>query len=104
MKIGPGNNKKIRTGQTARAGKGSKAGKPSTGRTGAKGHAASDHVEISVHAREVQEALDQAASAPEIRAEKVAPLKAAVEDGSYHRPSEAIAEKIVDEMKEMRRK
>jgi len=52
----------------------------------------------------VQEALDLAASAPEIRTEKVAPLKAAVENGSYHRASDAVAEKIVDEMKEMRRK
>jgi negative regulator of flagellin synthesis FlgM len=104
MKIGPGNNKKIRAGQTAGSGKSGKAGKASAGQTRAKGHATSDHVEISVHAREVQEALDLAASAPEIRTEKVAPLKAAVEDGSYHRPSEAVAEKIVDEMKEMRRK
>jgi flagellar biosynthesis anti-sigma factor FlgM len=61
-------------------------------------------VEISVHAREVQEAMDLATSAPDIRAEKVAPLKAAVEDGSYERPSAEIAEKIVDEMKETRRR
>lgn len=104
MKIGPGNHKKIRTGQTAGSAKSGKAGKASTGGARAKGHASSDHVEISLHAREVQEALDLAVSAPEIRTDKVAPLKAAVEDGSYHRPSEAIAEKIVDEMKEMRRK
>ena len=104
MKIGPGNNKKIRAGQTAGTTKSGKARKASTTQTGAKNHATSDHVEISVHAREVQEALDLATSAPEIRTEKVAPLKAAVEDGSYHRPSDLVAEKIVDEMKEMRRK
>jgi negative regulator of flagellin synthesis FlgM len=104
MKIGPASNKKIRTDSTAAPTKGGKAGKTSPGQASAKSDAASDHVEISVHAREVQEAMELATSAPEIRAEKVAPLKAAVEDGTYERPSAAIAEKIVDEMKEARRR
>jgi negative regulator of flagellin synthesis FlgM len=104
MKIGPANNKKIRTGSAAATTKGGKAGKTSAGQTSAKSGATSDHVEISVHAREVQEAMELATAAPEIRAEKVAPLKAAVEDGTYERPSSAIAEKIVDEMKETRRR
>jgi negative regulator of flagellin synthesis FlgM len=103
MKIGPAGNKKIRTGSTTGPTKGSKAGKTSASQASAKSGSTSDHVEISVHAREVQEAMDLATSAPEIRAEKVAPLKAAVEDGTYERPSAAIAEKIVDEMKETRR-
>jgi negative regulator of flagellin synthesis FlgM len=104
MKIGPANNKKIRTGSTNATTKGGKAGKASAGQASTKGGGASDHVEISVHAREVQEAMELATAAPEVRAEKVAPLKAAIEDGTYERPSAAIAEKIVDEMKETRRR
>ena len=104
MKIGPANNKKIRTGNTSATTKGGKAGKATGGQASSKSGVTSDQVEISVHAREVQEAMELATSAPEIRTEKVAPLKAAVEDGTYERPSAAIAEKIVDEMKETRRR
>ena len=91
MKIGSGNNKKVRTGRAATTGKAGKAGKRS--RSG------SDHVEISGHARDVQQALDLATTAPEVRAAKVEPLKQAVEDGTYFRPSDELAERIVDEMK-----
>jgi len=56
-------------------------------------------VEISGHARDVQQALDLATTAPEVRTAKVEPLKQAVEDGTYFRPSDELAERIVDEMK-----
>ncbi len=102
MKIGSGNNKNVRTGNTGKAGSAGKVGKggkaggaASSGRSRSGG----DHVEISGHARDVQQALDLATTAPEVRAAKVEPLKQAVEDGTYHRPSDEIAERIVDEMK-----
>ncbi|RMF80995.1 MAG: flagellar biosynthesis anti-sigma factor FlgM [Nitrospirae bacterium] len=99
MKIGSGGNKKVPTPSTARAGGAAKAGRSGAARGSARARSGSDHVEISPHAREVQQALELATSAPEIRTEKVAPLKREVEAGTYHRPSDAIAERIVEEMK-----
>jgi len=99
MKIGSSNNKKLQTGRAATTGKAGKAGKAGGATSSGRTRSGGDHVEISGHAREVQQALDLATAAPEVRAEKVAPLKQAVEDGTYHRPSDQIAERIVEEMK-----
>jgi len=99
MKIGSGNNKKVRTGRAATTGKAGKAGKAGGAASAGRSRSGGDHVEISGHARDVQQALDLATTAPEVRAAKVEPLKQAIEDGTYHRPSDEIAERIVDEMK-----
>jgi len=99
MKIGSGNNKKVRTGRATPTGKAGKAGKTGGAASAGRSRPGGDHVEISGHARDVQQALDLATTAPEVRAAKVEPLKQAVEDGTYHRPSDEIAERIVDEMK-----
>jgi len=99
MKIGSGNNKKVRTGRAATTGKAGKAGKAGGAASAGRSRSGGDHVEISGNARDVQQALDLATAAPEVRAAKVEPLKQAVEDGTYHRPSDEIAERIVDEMK-----
>jgi len=99
MKIGSGNNKKVQTGRAGSAGKAGKAGKTGGATSAGRSRSGGDHVEISGHARDVQQALDLATAAPEIRTAKVEPLKQAVEEGTYHRPSDEIAERIVDEMK-----
>lgn len=102
MKIGSGNNKKVRTGGAGKAGSAGKAGnagKAGGAASSGRSRSGGDHVEISSHARDVQQALDLATAAPEIRAAKVEPLKQAVEDGTYYRPSDEIAERIVEEMK-----
>ncbi|HBB41500.1 MAG: flagellar biosynthesis anti-sigma factor FlgM [Nitrospirae bacterium CG_4_8_14_3_um_filter_70_85] len=100
MKIGSGNNnKKVRTGNAAPTAKAGKSGKAGGAAAAGRSHAGADHMEISGHAREVQQALDLATAAPEIRTAKVEPLKQAVADGTYYRPSDAIAERIVEEMK-----
>ena len=55
------------------------------------------NVEISDQARLMQQATEIANAAPDVRADKVAALKKAIANGTYHVDSAAIADKLVDE-------
>jgi len=63
-------------------------------------HAVSENavsVDLSESSRNVTRAREAIAVLPEIRVEKVAELKEAIEDGSYQVESEKVARKMVDE-------
>ena len=56
-----------------------------------------DTVVLSPQARRIQEARKLLNSVPDIRGEKVAQIKAHIEDGTYHVDGEKVAEKIIKE-------
>jgi len=55
------------------------------------------HAEISPRSKEFAHAKAVATSAPDVREEKIAELKRRISEGSYHVPSEAVADRLVDE-------
>jgi len=57
----------------------------------------SSNVEISDAAILMRQASELAKSAPDVRADKVAALKAQVQNGTYRIDAKAIADKLVDE-------
>ncbi len=59
--------------------------------------AKTDTVELSQTAKELQEAKKQLDTIPDVRMDKVEELKAQIENGTYERNSEEIAEKILKE-------
>ncbi len=59
----------------------------STGRT--------DGVEISNVGREIQVAKQAVADAPDVRADMIAPIKAAVNNGTYEVSGESFADKLM---------
>ncbi|UCF94626.1 MAG: flagellar biosynthesis anti-sigma factor FlgM [Desulfobacterales bacterium] len=56
-----------------------------------------DKVEISETAKRMQEAKKQLEALPEVRKEKVAELKNQIENGTYERDAEKIADKMLKE-------
>jgi flagellar biosynthesis anti-sigma factor FlgM len=56
-----------------------------------------DTIEISSRHAEVQQLTAQVATVPEVRAERVAPLKAAVEQNSYNPDSGKVADAMLAE-------
>ncbi len=56
----------------------------------------SDKLEISQTAKTFKTAKAAVDNAPDIRADKVAQVKAQIEAGSYHISSEAVADKILE--------
>jgi negative regulator of flagellin synthesis FlgM len=56
-----------------------------------------DNVELSQSARDVQYANDMIKTIPDVREDKVAQLKSAIENGTYRIDSEKIAEKMLNE-------
>jgi negative regulator of flagellin synthesis FlgM len=60
--------------------------------------AGGDRVELSSQSREMKKIHEILAATPDVRTEKVAALKKAVEDGSYQVKTEDVADKMVQEM------
>jgi negative regulator of flagellin synthesis FlgM len=58
----------------------------------------SDRVELSPQSRDMKKIHEILATTPEVRTEKVAALKKAIEDGTYKVKAEDIADKMVKEM------
>ena len=58
-----------------------------------------DKIEISEKARDYQFAINKAKELPDIREEKVASIKAAIEAGTYEVSAEKIADKILSKSK-----
>lgn len=54
-----------------------------------------DRVTLSSQGRELQALQQRLAQVPEVRADKVKALKAAIERGEYHVPARAIADKML---------
>ena len=54
-------------------------------------------IEISDNARLMRKATEVVQNSPDIRADKVAALKKAIQDGSYKVDSEKVAEKVLEE-------
>lgn len=78
--------------QTKRTGKTQKSA--STGMT--------DRLQISSFGKDIQAAKTAVASAPDIREELTAPIKAKIQDGTYEVSNESFAEKLMQKYREMR--
>ncbi len=57
-----------------------------------------DRVDLSPQSREMKKIHEILATTPELRTERVAELKKAVDDGTYQVRSDDVAEKMVQEM------
>jgi negative regulator of flagellin synthesis FlgM len=53
-----------------------------------------DSVEVSTRAADMASAMDALASVPEVRAERVADLRAQLEQGTFDTAADALAEKL----------
>lgn len=69
---------------------------PSTGTSFA------DQVQISSFGKDIQTAKAAVAAAPDVRTDKVANLKAQVQNGTYNVSNESFAEKLLQKYEEMR--
>lgn len=65
---------------------------------GQKPGAAGDKVEISSQSRELQKMQDILAQTPDVRSEKVAAIKKAIEEGRYQVNAENVAQKMIQEI------
>ena len=74
------------------------ADKPSGLQEGQKAGIAGDKVEISPQSRDLKKMQDILAQTPDVRSEKVAALKKAVEEGRYQVSAENIAQKMIQEI------
>lgn len=61
--------------------------------------AKSDSVELTDTARQLNALSEQVSQEPEVNSQKVADLKARIEEGSYQVNNENIADKLVNEFK-----
>ena len=61
-----------------------------------------DRLQISDFGKDIQNAKAAVASAPDIREELTAPIKAKIQDGTYEVSNESFAEKLMKKYKEMR--
>ncbi len=86
----PGNNKLNETLQTGGNGH---------GRPGGKGAAAAGGAFPSGHALEVRELVDAVRALPDVRHDKVAALKKAIESGTYVVDAAKVAQKMIDEIR-----
>lgn len=68
----------------------------------AKAASKTDRVQISSFGKDIQNAKAAVASAPDIREELTAPIKARIQDGTYEVSNESFAEKLMQKYKEMR--
>lgn len=57
-----------------------------------------EQIALSPKAKGIQKALETVQSSPDIRSEKVAAIKGQVADNTYHVDSQALAEKILQEI------
>lgn len=95
----PGNDIRINKNKTVQdrtdvAGKKAAAQKPEpTGQT-----SGGEQIALSAKAKGIQKALETVQSSPDIRSEKVAEIKNQIASNSYRVDSEALAEKILQEI------
>ncbi len=61
-----------------------------------------DRLQISSFGKDIQTAKAAVASAPDIREELTAPIKAKIQDGTYEVSNESFAEKLMQKYMEMR--
>lgn len=61
-----------------------------------------DRLQISSFGKDIQIAKAAVASAPDIREELTAPIKAKIQDGTYEVSNESFAEKLMKKYEEMR--
>lgn len=78
--------------QTKRAGKTQKSAAASR----------TDRVQISSFGKDIQAVKAAVASAPDIREELTAPIKARIQDGTYEVSNGSFAEKLIQKYEEMR--
>ena len=57
-----------------------------------------DRVTISEESQEIQGILSQLKAVPEVREQKVAELRAAVQQGTYQVPARKVAEKMLEQI------
>ncbi len=62
----------------------------------------SDHLQISNTGKDIQTAKQAMANTPDIREDITAPLKSAVQSGTYQVSEESLAAKLFQKYKEMR--
>lgn len=62
----------------------------------------SDHLQISNTGKDIQTAKQAMASTPDIREDITAPLKSAVQSGTYQVSEESLAAKLFQKYREMR--
>lgn len=62
----------------------------------------SDQLQISSFGKDIQAAKQALANVPDVREEVVAPIKTAIQNGSYEVSSEDFARKIIEKYNEMR--
>ncbi len=74
------------------------ADKPSGLQEREKAGVSGDKVEISSQSRDLNKVQDILAQTPDVRSEKVAALKKAVEEGRYQVSAENIAQKMIQEV------
>lgn len=75
--------------QTSKMSKTTKTGKPVSG--------GNDQFEISQFGKELHVAKEAVKNAPDVREEKIADIKARMQNGTYQVSSQQIADKLVDE-------
>lgn len=63
-----------------------------------KSHSTSDKFEISSEAKTYQTAKSAVSEAPDVRADKVAQIKAQMEAGTYHISAAAVADKMLSQV------
>lgn len=68
----------------------------SLGARGAVGRPRTDSVSLSGTTQELKKVRDMVSAQPDVRAERVAALKAAIANGSYRVDNTALAEKMLD--------
>ena len=61
-----------------------------------------DQVQISSYGKDIQTVKAAVAAAPDVRTDKIASLKAQVQDGTYSVSNESFAEKLLKKYEEMR--
>ncbi len=63
--------------------------------------AGSDRIQISSIGKDIQTAKNAVAAADDIRSELTAPIKASIENGTYHVSGESFAEKLMKQYEEI---
>lgn len=80
------------------ASKGAQSEQKIGGEDGSKVSGATDKVEISSQSRDLKKIQDVLAMTPDVRTEKVAALKKAIDEGTYQVKAEDIADKMLKEI------
>ncbi|MFW5868652.1 MAG: flagellar biosynthesis anti-sigma factor FlgM [Armatimonadota bacterium] len=97
MRIDPSTLHSIGRGNVGRVnGEGVEAAKPVRESAASQGAGGTDQLALSSRAEEIRMARAALAEAPEVRAERVAELKAQVEAGTYRVDPDTVAERILN--------